>query len=178
MDLLIDYAGWLVAMGVLVLCSAFFSSSEAALFYLSRPERRRLAAGNRPQRMAAGLLADPDRLMTAVLFGNLAVNLAYFTIASITSFELEEDLRIAESWRTTAAGSFAVGSLLVIIVLSEMLPKSLAVLQPGRLAALVAIPLAATIRLLSPVLRLANLPSRRLFRPRFRVPWKKSAIDV
>ena len=170
MDLLIDYAAWLVAMGVLILCSAFFSSSEAALFYLSRPERSRLAAGNRPQRIAARLLADPDRLMTAVLFWNLVVNLAYFTIASITSFELEEDLRIAEQWRTTVAGSFALGSLLVIIVFSEMLPKSLAVMQPGRLATMVAIPLSATVRLLAPIipgLRLANLLSRRLLWPRF-----------
>ena len=165
MDLLLDYAGWLVAMGVLILCSAFFSSSEAALFYLSRPERRKLAAGNRPQRMAAGLLADPDRLMTAVLFWNLVVNLAYFTLASIISIRLEQ------IGRPAAAGGFAVGSLLVIIIFSEMLPKSLAVLQPGRLAALVAIPLAATVRLLTPVLpglRLANLLSRRLLWPRFR----------
>ncbi len=154
----------LAAMGVLILFSAFFSSSEAALFYLSRPERRKLAAGNRPQRMAAGLLAEPDRLMTAVLFWNLVVNLAYFTIASIISIRLEQ-------YDRTKAVSFAVGSLLVIIVFSEMLPKSLAVLQPGRLAALVAIPLAAMVRLLSPVLpglRLANLLSRRLLWPRFR----------
>ena len=154
----------LAAMGVLIFFSAFFSSSEAALFYLSRPERRKLAAGNRPQRMAAGLLAEPDRLMTAVLFWNLVVNLTYFTIASIISIRLEQ-------YDRTKAVSFAVGSLLVIIVFSEMLPKSLAVLQPGRLAALVAIPLAAMVRLLSPVLpglRLANLLSRRLFWPRFR----------
>jgi CBS domain containing-hemolysin-like protein len=164
MDLLIDYAGWLVAMGVLIVCSAFFSSSEAALFYLSRPERRKLAAGNHSQRIAAGLLAQPDRLMTAVLFWNLVVNLAYFTLASIISIGLEKEPGPA------AAVSFAVGSLLTIIVFSEMLPKSLAVLQPGRLAALVAIPLAATVRLLAPVLpalRLANLLSRRLLCPRF-----------
>jgi putative hemolysin len=154
----------LVAMGVLILFSSFFSSSEAALFYLSRPERRKLALGSRPQRIAAGLLAEPDRLMTAVLFGNLVVNLAYFTLASIISIRLEVQGHPA------AAGSFAVGSLLGIIVFGEMLPKSLAVLQPRRLAALVAIPLAGTVRLLSPVLpglRLANLLSQRLLWPRF-----------
>jgi putative hemolysin len=154
----------LPAMGVLILLSAFFSSSEAALFYLSRPERRKLAAGSRPERIAAALLDDPDRLMTAVLFWNLLVNLIYFTLASIISIGLKRQGHAA------AAGSFAVGSLLVIIILSEMLPKSLAVLQPRRLAGLVAIPLAAMVRLLSPVLpglRLANLLSRRLLWPRF-----------
>jgi CBS domain containing-hemolysin-like protein len=152
-------------MGVLILFSAFFSSSEAALFYLSRVERRKLAAGNRPQRVAAGLLAEPDRLMTAVLFCNLVANLAYFALASIISIRLNLDRR------TAAAGSFAVVSLLAIIVFGEMLPKSLGVLQPRRLAALVSLPLAATVRLLSPVLpglHLANLLSRRLLLPRFR----------
>jgi len=151
-------------MGVLILCSAFFSSSEAAFFYLRRGDRRRLASGNRAQRVAAGLLADSDRLLTAVLFWNLVVNLTYFTIASITSLHLEREGRTAE------AGAFAVGSLLTIIILSEMLPKSLAVLKPRALAALLGIPLAASVRVLAPVLpvlRTVNLLSRRVLWPRF-----------
>ena len=164
MSLLFQYGPWLIAMGVLVLCSAFFSSSEAALFYLRRSDRRRLASGNRPQRIAAGLLDDPDRLLTAVLFWNLLTNLAYFTIASIISIQLRER-------DAATAAAFALGSLLVLIVLSEMLPKSLAVLRPYGLATAVAIPLAAMIRLLDPVIpgfRVANLLSRRLLWPRFR----------
>ena len=89
MDLLLAYAPWLVAMVVLILCSAFFSSSEAACFYLRSADRRRLASGNQAQRMVARLLDEPDRLLTAVLFWNLVVNLAYFTIASIVSLQLE-----------------------------------------------------------------------------------------
>lgn len=164
MRVLIEYMPWLVAMGVLLLCSAFFSSSEAALFYLNRRERRRLASGNRAQRIAAGLLADPDRLLTAVLFWNLVVNIVYFTIASITSIALET------RGRGTEAFAFAVGSLLMIIVCSEMLPKSLAVLQPRAVAALVGVPLAAAARVLDPVLpmlRLINLLSQRVVWPGF-----------
>ncbi len=165
MHVLLQNAPWLIAMAVLILGSAFFSASEAAYFYLRRADRRRLALGNRPQRIAAGLLAEPERLLTAVLFCNLVVNLAYFTIASIISLDLKD--------RTsgTEAGAFIFGSLLLLIVLSEMLPKSLAVLQPRGLATLAAIPLAAMVRMLDPVLpafRLANLLSRRLFWPRFR----------
>ncbi|HYW80174.1 MAG TPA: hemolysin family protein [Thermoguttaceae bacterium] len=164
MQLLIQYAPWLVAMGILILCSAFFSASEAAFFYLGHPQRRRLASGNRAQQIAAGLLAEADRLLTAVLFWNLVVNLAYFTIASIISLALESN------GYSTEAGSFAIGSLLVMIVLSEMLPKSLAVLRPRGVATMAAVPLAAMVRLLDPILpllRLANLLSRRLFCPRF-----------
>ena len=162
--MLIELVPWLVAMGVLLLCSAFFSSSEAALFYLNRHDRRRLAAGNRAQRIAVGLLADSDRLLTAVLFWNLVVNVAYFTIGSITSLGLKD------KGLTTEAGAFAFGSLLLIIVFGEMVPKSLAVLKRRTVATLVGVPLATAIRLLDPVLpvlRLANLVSRRVLWPTF-----------
>jgi len=163
------YTPWLAAMGVLLLCSAFFSSSEAALFYLNRQQRGRLSTGNRAQRIAAGLLADPDRLLTAVLFWNLVSNLVYFTIVSFTSIQLERDALKGRA-HPAEAGIFTLASLLVIIIFSEMLPKSLAVLQAQKLAAVLAIPLAAAVRLLDPVLpglRLANLLSRRLLWPRF-----------
>ena len=163
--MLLPYLPWLVAMGMLILCSAFFSSSEAAWFYLSRRDRRRLEQGSRTQRMAAALLDDPDRLLTAVLFWNLMVNVAYFAIASIAS------LRLERSGHPTAAGALAVGSLLTMIVFSEMLPKSLAVLKPRTLAALFAVPVAAAVRALAPVLpalRLANVLSLRVLWPGFR----------
>ncbi len=115
-------------MALLLCCSAFFSTSEAALFYLRRSERRRLAAGNRSQRIAAGLLGDPDRLLTAVLFWNLLVNLAYCAVAAVVGIRLETGGRAA------AAGAFSVAALIVIIVCGEMLPKSLAVLKPRTIA--------------------------------------------
>ena len=165
MQLLIDSAVWLLAMAVLLFCSAFFSSSEAALFYLNRQERRRLGSGNRAQRIAAALLAEPDRLLSAVLFWNLVINITYFTIVSILIIGWER------AGRATEAGAFAVAALLAIIVFSEMLPKSLAVLQPRVTATLVAVPLSAAVRLVDrvmPVLRTVNLLSRRLLWPGFK----------
>ncbi len=156
---------WLLAMGVLMLASAFFSGSEAAMFSLARADRRRLAAGNAAQRAAAALLVVPDRLLTAVLFWNLLTNVAYFTIASILSLQLERAGYKAE------AGLWAVVSLLGIIVFGEILPKSLAVLRPLALAAWAAVPMAVMVRLLDPVmpvLRVANLLSQRLLWPGFR----------
>ena len=163
-QLVIEYAPWLTAMLALMFCSAFFSSSEAAFFYLRRADRRRLASGNRADRIAVELLGEPDRLLTAVLFWNLVVNLAYFTIASIVGLELEKT-------RPTAAGVFTVGALLSMIVCSEMLPKTLAVLRPRALVRLAGIPMTAMVRVVEPVLpvfRTANLLSGRLLWPRFR----------
>ncbi len=161
---MIQYASALVAMALLLGCSAFFSTSEAALFYLRRSDRRGLAAGNRSQRIAAGLLGDPDRLLTAVLFWNLLVNLAYFAVAAVVGIQLES------GGRTAAAGAFSIAALAVIIVCGEMLPKSLAVMKPRSVSALVGLPLAVAVRLLDPlrpVFRTANLLSRRLLWPNF-----------
>ncbi len=154
----------LLTMTVLLFCSAFFSASEAALFSLRRVQRRELSKGSKAEQIIARLLDDPDRLLTAVLFWNLIINLSFFTIGSIIS------LRMQHAGQATTVGAFALGSLATIIVLGEMLPKSLGVLQSQRLAAWLAIPLAAAVRVvdpLLPVLRMATLLSRRLLWPNF-----------
>jgi CBS domain containing-hemolysin-like protein len=155
---------WLVAMAVLIACSAFFSGSEAALFYLRWEERRRLSKGSSAQRVVVDLLKDPDRLLSAVLLWNLAINMTYFGISSIVS------LRFEQAGAHPQAAAFSATALLAIIFCSEMLPKSMAVLSAQRVAGWVAIPLAVTVRIVDPVmpiLRLASLLSRRLIWPRF-----------
>jgi len=160
-------AHWLVAMALLAAVSAFFSASEAALFLLRPIDRRRLASGNRSQRAAARLLEDPDRLLSSVLFWNLSVNVTYFTIASLASIQLGGD----ESGGSSVGVVFGFTSLMVIIFTSELLPKSLAVLRPPQLAAIVGLPLSIFVRMVDPImpsLRLVNLLSQRLIWPGFK----------
>ncbi len=152
-------------MGVLLCGSFFFSACEAALFYLSGKDRREMADGNRAERAAAALLADSDRLLTAILFWNLLANTAYFTISSMIC------LRLDDAGYSGSAAPFALSTLLALIIFGEMLPKSLCVLKPRAAAALLAIPLSPVVRLadpMLPVLRTVNLLSRRLFFPAFR----------
>jgi CBS domain containing-hemolysin-like protein len=165
MNVLIENWPWLSAMSVLIACSAFFSGSEAALFSLRWRDRRELSKGGTSHRLAAQLLADPDRLLSAVLLWNLAINMTYFGIASIVGLQLER--RVGGS----SAGVFVTVSLLAIIFFSEMLPKSLAVLSSRLISSLVSIPLALCVRLLDPLmptLRLISLLSRRLIWPGFK----------
>jgi CBS domain containing-hemolysin-like protein len=155
---------WLVAMGILLLASAFFSSCEAAWFYLGHKDRKRLAGGTRSQQLGVSLLDEPDRLLSAVLFWNLLVNLAYFTISSILA------LRFEETANYTGAAIITVGSLMMIIVFSEMLPKNLAVLVPTTLVSLFAFPLAAMVKSLDrfqPIFTKISQISLRLIWPSF-----------
>lgn len=157
---------WLVAMLVLIACSAFFSGSEAAMFYLRPKDLHLFDRGGTGQRIAAGLLADSDRLLTAVLFWNLVINVTYFAIVSIVALRLGDD----PAGGNALAAGFSFIALLTIIFLSEMLPKSVAVLRPRRIAGVVSIPLAMAVRALDPLLpmlRTINLLSRRLIWPEF-----------
>ena len=154
-------------MAVLIACSAFFSASEAAFFYLRPRDRRILAGGNSSQRLAARLLDDPDRLLSAVLFWNLATNIAYFTIVSVAGFQLGRD----EAYGQSATIAFGAASLLLIIFCSEMLPKSLAVLRARLVAGWMGAPLTIAVRATDPImpaLRLLNVLSQRLIWPRFK----------
>lgn len=158
-----QFAPELITMACLLCVSAFCSASEAALFYLSPKDRREFSHGNPTQRAAARLLEEPDRLLTAVLFTNLVVNLAYFALASIVG------IRLDRQDASTAAALFGFIALLTIILLSEMIPKSVAVAQPRLIASSVAIPMTALVRLLGPLLPFfqgANKFSRRVLFPR------------
>ena len=145
-------------MAALAACSAFFSCSEAALFSLQTGDRRALKQGNATQRAVMVLLARPDRLLSAILFWNLIVNIVYFALASVVAIRLEMLSRGSE------AGLFVLLSLLAIIFLSEMFPKTIGVLQPHAVARLVSLPLAAAVRALDPVLPALGAISRALQR--------------
>jgi len=134
-----------VPMCVLVLASAFFSSSETALFSLTQDDIRRFRVGNSPQRIVAQLSRNPDRLLTAVLFWNLLINLSYFAISVVVSQRLVRD------GQQVAAGAFGVFGMILIIVAGEVLPKSLAVVIPRKLSLLFSVPLALAVRVVDPV---------------------------
>jgi len=160
-----QFAPLLFAMLLLGAGSGFFSCSEAALFTLKSDDRRALKNGSTAQRIAIALLDQPNRLLTAILFWNLMINIVYFALASTIGIQLEKQDR------RTEAGLVAIVSLLAIILLSEMIPKTVGVLLPRLVTSLVSLPLAASVRLFDPVapaFTAVNRALRRLLLPGFR----------
>lgn len=136
-------SAWLpgtIAMACLVLCSGFFSASETAFFYLTHEQIREFGGGNLRQRMVARLMSNPDRLLSAVLFWNLMINLMYFAVSVIVVH------RLSNVGQNMSAGVFGVVSLMFMILVGEVVPKSTAVVFRRTLAPMAAIPLAAAIR--------------------------------
>lgn len=153
-------------LGLLAL-SSFFSSSEAALYSLSRSDRKTFETGTRGQRAAARLLSDPDRLLSAILFWNLLINLLLFSISSAVVLRLE---KVNHPHASYWSYSFAAASVLVVIIFAELIPKSLGVLLSSTHSAFVAIPLSFAVRAVDPImplLRGINVISRRLVWPGF-----------
>ena len=165
MTSLLELLPWIITMALLMAGSGFFSASEAAMFYLRPRIREKMQSGSAGEKMAFQLTEKPERLLSAILFWNLVINIAYFAISSIIAIRLEN----AES--RSASILFAIMSLLAIIFFSEMLPKNIAVLRSRQLASAFSIPLSVAVRVVDPImplLRSVNLISRRLIWPGFK----------
>jgi len=166
---------WLLAMLLLIIASAFFSASEAAVFSLRQTDRNKMAKGGSGERAAVSLLANPDVLLSAVLFWNLLVNMTYFAIAAMVGIRLES------IYHPSASAAFALFALLSIIFCSEMLPKSLAVLRPRWASGWLALPLTIAVRIAQPfipILRLAMTLSQRLIWPHFKAEVYLDVTDL
>ena len=161
-----------IAMAALVMASGFFSASETALFYLSHDEVRAFRMGSAAERLAARLLANPDRLLSAVLFWNLIINLVYFAVSVMIA------QRLSGAEHTVLAGLFGVGSLGGIILLGEVIPKSLAVSSRKRLARLVSLPLTVAVRALDPAAPKLNAITRSLRRAFWQNLPQESFVDA
>ena len=141
LNILADFPGHLATMLLLLGASAYFSACETALFNLSREQIRRFRASKSPFRqLAARLMDDPRHVLVTVLFGNMVVNTAFF----VMGVELIAEIRRLHP-EAAAVWVAAIGVLvpLVVIVLGEIIPKSVAAALPERFAPLAGLPLTA-----------------------------------
>lgn len=119
----------LVLIAVLVLLigiSAYFSSSETAMMALNRYRLRHLADNDHAgAKRANELLSRPDRLIGLILLGNNFVNILATQIATILTLQyLGQDGLILTT----------VALTIVILIFAEVLPKTVAALNPERIA--------------------------------------------
>ncbi len=140
----------------LLILSAFFSGSETALMTLNRYRLRHLAdAGHPGARLAQRLLEKPDRLIGLILLGNNFVNILASSLATIIAIRLGGEGAIP-----IAAGLLT----LVVLIFSEVAPKTLAALHPERLAFPASWVYTPLLRLLLPLVWLVNLMANTVLR--------------
>ncbi|VXC89524.1 HlyC/CorC family transporter [Pseudomonas sp. 9Ag] len=151
------HPGFLVGMLVaLLLCSAFFSSSETGMLSLNRYRLRHQAKeGHRGAKRASALLERPDRLLGTILVGNNFVNILASAIATVLAIKL---------WGEAGIAIATIGLTIVLLIFGEITPKTLAALRPEAVAYPVSLPLLMLQKVLYPLVALLNWISNGLLK--------------
>ncbi|UWG49393.1 Hemolysins-related protein containing CBS domains [Halalkaliarchaeum sp. AArc-CO] len=146
----------LASILVLIGVSAFFSSSELALFSLAQHRVDALEAESRAGAVVARLRDDPHRLLVTVLVGNNVANIA---AASIATAVLVRTLPSGE-----AVAVSTVFTSFFVLILGEIAPKSYAVTNAEPWALRVSRPLALATRVMYPVVYVFEVATRAVNR--------------
>ncbi len=147
----------LLMMAGLLLLSAFFSGTETALFSLTREQVKRLRGAGRREEKILSLLADnPSGLLIAILFGNIVVNILFFSLSVVVTDDMAAQLG---DWGPAVMG---VGVLMLVILVGEILPKAVGISFPEQMVRLNAVPLRSWFLFLGPVRRILERVTKLL----------------
>ena len=162
----------LVVVVTLILVGGFFAVREMAFITVKRYRRDQLAGdGERAARTARRLVEDPGRFLATI---QIAITFLGFLSGAIGAVAFSSGLAdliklIPWTWLRGAADTiaFVVVTLviaLVSIIVGELVPKTLALNFPERLALTVARPIGVIERLLSPIVWAVSRSSAVLVR--------------
>lgn len=115
---------YLIGLGLLLLCSSFFSGSETALSALTKTQIQRIRGDKKKSsRAIINFLDEPRRLFITVLFGNILVNMAF---VSITGSFIYNDMFKGKRPGLAYAVAILIQTLLLLIF-GEITPKTYAI---------------------------------------------------
>ncbi|SQD78988.1 HlyC/CorC family transporter [Moritella yayanosii] len=144
---------------ILILMSAYFSSSETGMMSLNRYRLKHLVKNNHTgAKRVEKLLNRPDRLIGLILIGNNLVNILASSIATIIGMRL-----FAENEALGLAVSTGLLTI-VILIFAEVTPKTLAALHPEKVAFPSSLLLRPMLTLFYPLVWLVNIISNGLLR--------------
>jgi Mg2+/Co2+ transporter CorB len=145
-----------IAIIVLLVLSAFFSGSETALTGASRPRMHQLASDGNPRARIVNLLhASQERLIGGILIGNNIVNILASALAT----------SVMITWFGDAGVAYATVAMTVLVVIfSEVLPKTYAIRHADAMALRVAAPVRLIVLVLTPAAKAVELVVSGLLR--------------
>ena len=121
-----DNIGTIVAMGFLVMMSAYFSATETAFNSLNMTKIKIAAEhGDKTAELIIRLIDDYNRLLTTILVGNNIVNIALSAMATVFFIKLVGDAGATVS---------TVVITVIVLIFGEITPKSIAKESPEAFA--------------------------------------------
>jgi len=163
----------LAAVVVLVPLNGFFVMAEFALVGARRSKLAAMAeAGDRGARRAQRALADLDRYISGTQLGITLASLALGWIGEpalavvVDRLLAQFGIDVPPGMAHTAAGTITAFAIITFlhIVLGELAPKSVALVMPERISGLVALPLMAFSKVMSPFIWVLNGAANGLLR--------------
>ena len=144
----------LISFLLLIIASAYFSSSETGMMSLNRYRLKHLARTKHAGAIRASkLLESPDKLIGIILIGNNFVNFLAASIATSIAILLVGD---------PAPVTTAIVLTLVVLIFAEVTPKTIAALHPEKVAYPSSFILALLLKALYPVVWIVNFVSNGL----------------
>jgi putative hemolysin len=138
--------GSVLALLLLLACSAFFSGSETAFFSLTHRQIKQLSVSSaRLEKLAARLLRKPGHLLNCLLLGNMTVNVLFYAISSVLV------VRAGQERGLGAATALAFVTFIVLVLFGEIVPKSLVYPNARPLAIAAAPPVYLAVRVFGPI---------------------------
>jgi Mg2+/Co2+ transporter CorB len=141
--------GLIILLVVLILLSGFFACAETALMSVNKYQLRHKArSGNPVAGLILRLLERPDRLLGVILIGNTGANIIASSVATIICVKV---------WGSEGVFIATIGLTFVVLIFSEVSPKTYAALHPMGVAKWVSWPLYTLQILLYPFVWVANM---------------------
>ncbi len=144
----------LLALVVLLIFSAFSSGSETGMMASNKVKLRNLSKGTKGAKRALKLLQRPDILLSSILIGNNFANILASAIVTIIMIDY-------------FGGNVLLGSIiltLVILVFSEITPKTIASVYPENFATKSSWLLKLLVIIFKPLVWLTNIVSSRILK--------------
>ncbi len=152
--------GQLLLIGLLVVCSCYFSGAETTLLSIPRQRVHHWARDNTLLGRAFRRWEDqPNRVLTAILIGNNAVNIAASVVAAYLAIHVAETRGWSRAWTGTVTSAAVT---VTIIIFAEIIPKVTARAHALVLGPWLILPLYLFELLLSPLTRLIAAILRKL----------------
>lgn len=116
----------IVVLGLLILMSAYFSSTETAFSSANRIRLKSMAgAGNKRAAMVLNMSDNFDRLLSTILIGNNIVNIVATSLATVL---------FTRHWGDMGVTLSTVVMTVLVLIFGEISPKSLAKESPEKFA--------------------------------------------
>ncbi|MBU3114368.1 HlyC/CorC family transporter [Clostridium lacusfryxellense] len=140
-----DPDAWqIIALVILLGCSAFFSASETGLMTLSKIRLRHMVDSEvKGADRVNKLLKNPSKLLGGILVGNNIANIGASALATSLSIKY---------WGESGVGIATIAMTILVLIFGEITPKSLAAQNSEKISIKVARPLSLITFILNPII--------------------------